>query len=97
MSDPVSVMSALFLVIIFGGLLLALASVLWLQMKRIDRIMIHKPTYKQKIGKYRALEESDFIKIRAMLDNGDTKTEIAESFGVSRPTLYKFLKRMRKK
>ena len=42
------------------------------------------------------LKEDDLIKIKSMIDNGDTKTSVAHRFNISRPTLDKIIKKQSK-
>jgi transposase len=88
MNEPVSLF--VFLIVLgFNSIMFgAIAVVVYLMTKRIDKLLSHEP----KQGRSPALTEEDIAKIKVLLSRGVTKTKIARIFNVSRKTLYNYLK-----
>lgn len=90
MEGSIPIIAGIVVVVIFTGVMVAMILVLWYQMNRIDDLT--KQHNKPKVGRPLSLTENDMVEIRRLLAEGMSKTDIAELFGVSRPTLYAHLK-----
>ena len=45
-------------------------------------------------GRKKSLSDEDIILLKQRIDDGETKTKLAKEFGISRETLYQYLKKM---